>query len=91
MRAARQRAAGTEASFEMPFLQAGRSVRGVIQGDSQPKEFIPQLVDHMAAGRFPLERMITFYDLAEINHAAADSVTGKTIKPVCACRISTSS
>ena len=74
--------AGTEASFEMPFLQAGRSVRGVVQGDSQPKEFIPQLVDHMAAGRFPLERMITFYDLADINRAAAESVAGKTIKPV---------
>jgi aryl-alcohol dehydrogenase len=74
--------AGTEASFEMPFLQPGRIVRGVVQGDSQPKQFIPQLVDHIAAGRFPLDRLITFYDLADINRAAADSESGKTIKPV---------
>jgi aryl-alcohol dehydrogenase len=73
---------GTEVSFETPFLQNGRTVRGVIQGDSVPKQFIPQLVDHIAAGRFPVERMITFYDLAEINKAAVESASGKTIKPV---------
>jgi aryl-alcohol dehydrogenase len=73
---------GTEATFETPFLQNGRTVRGVIQGDSVPKEFLPLLVDHIAAGRFPVERMITFYDLADINHAAAESASGKTIKPV---------
>ena len=54
----------------------------MIQGDSVPKEFIPKLVDHIVAGRFPVERMITFYDLAEINRAAAESSAGKTIKPV---------
>ncbi|MDP2409646.1 MAG: NAD(P)-dependent alcohol dehydrogenase [Pseudolabrys sp.] len=73
---------GTEASFEMPFLQNGRSVRGVIQGDSVPEEFIPQLVDYIMAGRFPVEKLITFYDFADINRAAADSMSGATIKPV---------
>ena len=73
---------GTEVSFETPFLQNGRTVRGVIQGDSIPQEFIPQLVDHIMAGRFAVDRMITFYPLAEINRAAAESVAGKTIKPV---------
>jgi aryl-alcohol dehydrogenase len=73
---------GTEASFEMPFLQNGRTARGVIQGDSVPQEFIPLLVEHIVAGRFPVEKMITFYPLAEINRAAAESASGKTIKPV---------
>lgn len=73
---------GTEASLEMPFLQNGRTLRGVIQGDSVPKTFIPQLVDHIAAGRFPVERMITYYDLADINRAAKDSESGTAIKPV---------
>ena len=73
---------GTETSFETPFLQNGRTVRGVIQGDSVPKQFIPLLVDHIMAGRFPVDRMITFYPLAEINRAAAESSAGKTIKPV---------
>ena len=73
---------GTEVSFETPFLQNGRTVRGVIQGDSVPKEFIPLLVDHIIAGRFPVERMISFYPLADINRAAVESSDGKTIKPV---------
>jgi aryl-alcohol dehydrogenase len=73
---------GTEVSFEMPVLQNGRTVRGVIQGDSVPKEFIPILVDHIIAGRFPVEKMITFYTLSDINRAAAESAAGKTIKPV---------
>ena len=42
--------AGTEVSFEMPFLQFGRMVRGVIQGDSVPQEFIPRLVDFLMQG-----------------------------------------
>ncbi|MFN3656285.1 MAG: NAD(P)-dependent alcohol dehydrogenase [Pseudolabrys sp.] len=74
--------AGTEVSLETPFLQNGRSVRGVIQGDSVPKEFLPVLADHMVAGRFPAEKMVTFYELADINRAAAESAAGKTIKPV---------
>ena len=74
--------AGTEVSIEMPFIQNGRSLRGVVQGDSVPKLFIPQLVDHMMAGRFPLEKLITFYDLADINRAAAETASGKTIKAV---------
>ena len=64
--------AGTEVSLEMPFLQFGRTVRGVIQGESHPQEFIPQLVDYLMQGRMPVERMITFYPLAEINRAAAE-------------------
>lgn len=74
--------AGTEVTFETPFLQNGRTVRGVIQGDSVPKTFLPQLADYMAEGRFPSERMVTFYDLADINRAAAESASGQTIKPV---------
>ena len=73
---------GTEVTFEMPIVQNGRTVRGVIQGDSVPQQFIPGLVDHIMAGRFPVERLITNYALADINRAAAESSSGKTIKPV---------
>ena len=74
--------AGTEVSFEMPVLQGGRTVRGVIQGDSRPREFIPRLVDLFMAGRMPLDRLITRYPFSEINRAAADASSGATIKPV---------
>ncbi|MEI9805878.1 MAG: NAD(P)-dependent alcohol dehydrogenase [Pseudolabrys sp.] len=74
--------AGTEVTFETPFLQNGRIVRGVIQGDSVPQEFLPKLTDYIATGKFPIERMITFYDLADINRAASEQAAGTTIKPV---------
>ena len=66
----------------MSTLQAGRTVRGIIQGDSRPDQFIPDLVDLFVAGRFPIDRRVTFYDFALINQAAADAVSGATIKPV---------
>jgi aryl-alcohol dehydrogenase len=74
--------AGTEVTFEMPWLQGGRTVRGVVQGDSRPREFIPRLVDLFMEGRFPLDRLVTRYDLADINRAAADATSGATIKPL---------
>ncbi len=73
---------GTEVSIDMPFLQFGRVVRGVIQGESQPDEFIPKLVDLLMQGKMPIDRMMTFYPLAEINRAAHESTRGATIKPV---------
>jgi aryl-alcohol dehydrogenase len=73
---------GTEVSFEMSTLQSGRTVRGVIQGDSRPDQFIPYLVDLFVAGKFPIDRLVTFYDFTAIDQAAADAVNGTTIKPV---------
>jgi len=73
---------GTEVSFDMSFLQFGRVVRGVIQGESHPQDFIPKLVDFLVAGKMPVERMMTFYPLAEINRAAQESSQGTAIKPV---------
>ncbi len=74
---------GTTASFDMGGLMSpGKSVRGIIQGDSVPEIFIPQLIELHRQGRFPFDRLIKFYDFADINQAAADSETGVTIKPV---------
>jgi len=73
---------GTEVRLEMPFLQNGRIVRGVIQGESCPQRFIPELVEYILQGRMPIDRIVTFYDLADINRAARESTAGTTIKPV---------
>ncbi len=73
---------GTDVSFDMQFLQFGRTVRGVIQGESNPQTFIPKLVEFLLQGRMPIERMITFYPLDDINRAAQHSSNGTTIKPV---------
>jgi aryl-alcohol dehydrogenase len=57
-------------------------VRGCIQGESRPRDFIPRLVELYMEGRFPVDRLVTVYDFAEINRAAAEAVAGTTIKPV---------
>src|SRR5262249_54194835 len=64
------------------FFKTVGTVRGVIQGWSQPEVFLPRLVDLMMEGKLPVECMMIFYDLADINHAAADAEAGRTIKHV---------
>jgi Zn-dependent alcohol dehydrogenase len=40
------------------------------------------LSDDLIEGRMPLDRLITRYDCADINRAAADATSGAAIKPV---------
>ena len=64
------------------LMLGGRSIRGVVQGDSEPREFIPRLIELHRQGRFPLERLITLYPFEKIAEAMHDSETGAAIKPV---------
>ncbi|TWB71763.1 aryl-alcohol dehydrogenase [Nitrospirillum amazonense] len=64
------------------LMSGGRSVRGIVEGDADPHQFIPALIDLYLAGQFPFDRLITFYPLAEINQAIHDAEAGRTVKPV---------
>ena len=64
------------------FMQSCTSLRGVVEGDSVPDVFIPQLLDLYVQGRFPFDRLVTFYDFDQIEQAAADAESGATIKPI---------
>lgn len=66
----------------LELVLGGRSVRGIHQGDSQPDRFIPLLIDLYRKGRFPFDRLLRFYDLADINTAMNDMQSGSCIKPV---------
>ncbi|MDY6962787.1 MAG: NAD(P)-dependent alcohol dehydrogenase, partial [Pseudomonadota bacterium] len=68
-----------EASF---MMSGGRVVRGVVEGGSDPQNFIPQLIDHYLAGRFPFDRLIEFFAFEDIAEAIAAGESGKVIKPV---------
>jgi len=67
---------------EMDVMADAKSLVGVVEGDSNPKLFIPELMEHYLAGRFPFNELITFYDFEDINTAMNDSLSGKTIKAV---------
>jgi aryl-alcohol dehydrogenase len=74
---------GTEVSIEMLGLLPGKSLRGVIQGDSVSKVFIPQLIAMWQAGDFPFDELITeFHGIDAINTAFAAMQRGEVIKPV---------
>jgi aryl-alcohol dehydrogenase len=73
---------GVEVSLDMQTILNGRTVRGIVEGDSIPDIFIPQLIELYKLGRFPFDRMIKFYPFDQINQAADDSEKGRTLKAV---------
>lgn len=73
---------GTEVSLDMDLLMNGRTVKGIIEGDAIPDLFIPKLIELYRQGRFPFDRLITFYPFDEINQAVEDMEKGRVIKPV---------
>lgn len=74
---------GTKAEFDVNnLLLNGRSIRGIVEGDSVPQVFIPQLIELNRQGRFPFDRLIKFYPFDKINEAVKDSESGVTLKAV---------
>jgi aryl-alcohol dehydrogenase len=64
------------------LMAEGKSMIGVIEGDSIPRVFIPQLIAYYKAGKFPFDKLVRFYEFDQINQAFEDSASGITIKPV---------
>ena len=84
-RAAMLGASHPDAVLDIPanaFMQSCKTLMGVVEGDSVPDVFVPQLLDLHMQGRLPFDRLVTFYDFEQINEAAADAESGATIKPI---------
>lgn len=76
-------ALGTDAGFDVnDLLLGGKSIRGIVEGDSTTKVFIPQLVELYLQGRFAFDKLVKYYDFEDINQAAEDSKDGITLKPI---------
>ena len=65
---------GAPKGLEFPLdvehvLTGGRTVRGIIEGDANPDVFLPKLIDLFVKGKFPIDRLVTFYPFARINDA----------------------
>lgn len=59
-----------------------KKVVGVNMGDAIPQVDIPRLLEFYQLGKFPFDETEKFYKFEDINQANADSISGKTIKPV---------
>ena len=72
-----------EASFNIADLMiGGKTIRGIVEGDSVPDELIPRLVDLYLAGEFPIDRLVQTYAFDAIDQAVADAESGAVIKPI---------
>lgn len=73
---------GTEITLDMNSIMFGRTVMGIVEGQAVPDTFIPRLIDLYRGGRLPLEKIVRFYGLDEINQAVSDSANGRVVKAV---------
>jgi aryl-alcohol dehydrogenase len=77
--------ADPEAALAVPLIPAqvlGAKVIGIVEGDSDPDVFIPELLALHREGRFPFDRLITTRPFSEINEAIAAQAAGEAIKVV---------
>lgn len=64
------------------LITYGHRIVGIIEGDSDPDRFIPELITLHRQGRFPFDRLIQTFRLADINDAIASQHKGGCIKAV---------
>ncbi len=60
----------------------GRTVRGIIEGESVPDIFIPALVELYKQGRFPFDKLVRQFPFEQINEAMHASESGEVLKPI---------
>ena len=63
-------------------MLSGKTLRGTIEGDADPRTFVPRMVGWYHEGRLPLERIVRTYPFEAIDEAVADMVSGRVVKPV---------
>lgn len=62
------------------LMGEAKSLIGIVEGDSNPKIFIPQLISYYKEGRFPFDKLIKVFEFDQINQAFQFSHSGKAIK-----------
>jgi len=65
-----------------PIAIVGKTVSGILEGGANPQKVIPHLLSLWTEGRFPFDRLVKTFPLADINLAERASLSGDTIKPV---------
>jgi aryl-alcohol dehydrogenase len=75
-------AMGTEVTLDLNTILFERNLNGFLMGESVPQTYIPMLIDLYKQGKFPFDKLITYYTFEEINQAFEDSKKGTTIKPI---------
>ena len=64
------------------LIAMGRTLRGIVGGNSVPSIFFPRLIALWQDGRMPWDRLIQTFAFDQINEAAERSESGEVIKAV---------
>lgn len=72
----------TPLSLDVGTLEQGRRISHICEGDAVPALLVPRLTALWRAGRFPFDRLIRTYPLADVNEAERDCDAGLVVKPV---------
>ena len=68
--------------FVNTAMTFGHTVKGIIEGDSDPDVFLPELMEHYRKGELPFDRLIKTYPFSQINEAIAAQHRGDCVKVV---------
>lgn len=66
----------------MDIMGESKQVIGLIEGDAVPQLFINKLVSYYQQGKFPIDKLMKFYQFKDIKQAFNDFENGKVVKPV---------
>ncbi|KAF2671834.1 NAD(P)-binding protein [Microthyrium microscopicum] len=64
------------------FLMSTKTLVGVIEGQCNPPETLPQLIQLYQQGHFPIDKLGKVYDVQNIEQALEDLKAGTVIKPI---------
>ncbi|KAK3377220.1 chaperonin 10-like protein [Lasiosphaeria ovina] len=64
------------------FFYQNKNWVSVIEGDSFPPKFIPELMELHRQGRFPIDKICKVYPIEDLDRAMADMKSGEVIKPI---------
>ncbi len=64
------------------LLQNGKVIRSSIEGESDPLEMLPRLIELNQAGHFDVDDLVVTYPFEEIQTAIDDVLAGRVVKPV---------
>lgn len=64
------------------MVRSGRIIRGAIEGNAIPSDFIPRMIKFFRAGMLPLGKLATTYPFKDINEAFRATEHGQATKAV---------
>ena len=68
--------------LERQIMNPSVTISGAVEGCSNPKVFIPELVRFYKEGRLPVDKLNKFYDFKDLETALHDYHEGGVIKPI---------